>query len=101
MKVLTMEGVANHVDPESCVDVRKGIGEALTGADAGRAIEPPKYRVRKADTVSMVGRQYGAARFRKSVSASGWSKNLSTYRSRLRGNREIPGLAGVVCQSAP
>ena len=28
--------------PESCVDVRKGIGEALTGADAGRAIEPLK-----------------------------------------------------------
>ena len=42
MKVLTMEGVANHMDPESCVDVRKGIGEALTGADAGRAIEPLK-----------------------------------------------------------
>ena len=28
--------------PESCVDVRKGIGEALTGEDAGRAIEPLK-----------------------------------------------------------
>ena len=44
-----MKGVAIHVVPESCVDTRKGIGEALTGADAGRAIEPPKYRVRKAD----------------------------------------------------
>ena len=31
MKVPYGEGVANHTGPESCVDTRKGIGEALTG----------------------------------------------------------------------
>ena len=40
MKELYIEGVATHGDPESCVGVRKGAGEALTGARAGRAIEP-------------------------------------------------------------
>ncbi len=40
MKELCIEGVATHDDPESCAGVRKGAGEALTGARAGRAIEP-------------------------------------------------------------
>ena len=40
MKELYIEGVAIHDDPESCVGVREGAGEALTGAHAGRAIEP-------------------------------------------------------------
>jgi hypothetical protein len=35
MKELYIEGVATHDDPESCVDVREGAGEALTGAIAG------------------------------------------------------------------
>jgi len=40
MKELYIEGVATHGGPESCVGVRKGVGEALTGVCAGRAIEP-------------------------------------------------------------
>ena len=40
MKTLYIEGVATHDGPESCVGVRKGGGEALTGVRAGRAIEP-------------------------------------------------------------
>jgi hypothetical protein len=31
MKVPYDEGLAPHIDPESCVYARKGIGEALTG----------------------------------------------------------------------
>ena len=30
------DGVATHTDPESCVVVREGEGEALTGGRAGR-----------------------------------------------------------------
>jgi hypothetical protein len=33
------EGLASHTDPESCIDGRKAVDEALTGARAGRAIE--------------------------------------------------------------
>jgi hypothetical protein len=40
MRTLYVEGVATHDGPESCVGVREGVGEALTGVHAGRAIEP-------------------------------------------------------------
>lgn len=35
-----IEGSATHDDPEPCVGVRKGVGEASVGAHVGRAIEP-------------------------------------------------------------
>lgn len=40
MKAPCIEGVATHDDPEPCVGVRKGMGEASVGAHVGRAIEP-------------------------------------------------------------
>jgi len=47
MKELHIEGLAIHGDPESCVGVRKGVCEALTGARAGRVLSPEisQYRV--------------------------------------------------------
>ena len=36
MKAPYREGIANRPDLESCVGVREGAGEALTGAPAGR-----------------------------------------------------------------
>jgi hypothetical protein len=42
MEELYAEGLASHGGPESCVDDPRGRGEALTGARAGRAIEPRK-----------------------------------------------------------
>ncbi len=42
MKEPYNEGIANHVDPESCGGIRKGAAEALTGAPVGPAIEPRK-----------------------------------------------------------
>jgi hypothetical protein len=44
-KSLTAKGVAPHADPESCVCIRKGAGEALTGARAGQVLS----RERKID----------------------------------------------------
>ncbi len=38
MKVSCNKGVASHVGSESCVGAREGIGEALTGEDAGRVL---------------------------------------------------------------
>jgi len=38
MKEPYNEGVANHIDPESCGHVGNGMPEALTGAHAGRAL---------------------------------------------------------------
>ena len=36
MKESYDEGVASHIDPESCAEDCKGLSEALTGARAGR-----------------------------------------------------------------
>ena len=35
MKESYVEGIASHIGPKSCVGVRKGEGEALTGVNAG------------------------------------------------------------------
>ena len=43
MKEPYEEGVAHHLDPESCADVREDMGEALTGEQTGRAIELRNY----------------------------------------------------------
>jgi hypothetical protein len=48
MKELHDEGLATHIDPESCAGVREGTGEALTGARVGwvlnREIRTPGCR---------------------------------------------------------
>ena len=43
MRVLHIEGAAIHDDHESCVGVREGAGEALTGERVGRAMEPRNH----------------------------------------------------------
>ena len=43
MEELYVEGLATRDGPESCVDDLRGRGEALTGARAGRAIEPRNH----------------------------------------------------------
>jgi len=58
MKELYGEGLATHADPESCAGSRKGIGEALTGAHAGRAMEPRNPLLLGADAVTACGRQH-------------------------------------------
>ncbi len=42
MQVHYNEGLAIHIDPESCAGTREGVGEALTGDRIGQAIEPRK-----------------------------------------------------------
>jgi hypothetical protein len=69
MKVLYIEGLANHIGPESCIGVRKGEGEALTGECAGWVLNreiyaPPRGGLlRGADVLEIGGRQHLGRRF--------------------------------------
>lgn len=92
MKELYIEGVANHDDPESCAGHRKGTGEALTGAHAGRANEPRKHQDPGADAVTASGRPHGPEQNRSLRADPARSKNLSMRRVSRRENREIPSL---------
>ena len=105
MKVSCNEDVANHVGSESCVGSRKGVGEALTGEDAGRVLSLEKLMLRSADVVPTDGRQQRVSRYRKRHPHSAWSKAPCMHRSISQGrrslpfgSREIPGLAWMVIQ---
>ena len=51
MQECDIEGVASHDGPESCGCIRKDAREALTGENAGRAIEPRNKQIQSADAV--------------------------------------------------
>jgi hypothetical protein len=108
------EGVANHVDPESCAVGREALGEALTGARAGQDIEPrnqsdstletrPNHHRRAPRTSSRAEGNTGTIANRQIVAGSPRSKTLSMYGTSAHGSWEIPSLAtadGVVVRRA-
>jgi len=52
MKVPYGEGVASHTGPESCVYIRKGVGEVLTGGVQAGLLSRERYcKLRGADVV--------------------------------------------------
>jgi hypothetical protein len=92
MRELYIEGVAIHDGPESCVGVREGAGEALTGVRAGWAVEPRNAEVRGADAIetaegNIVGGVF-ASRWRTPRGRRTWARTDSlcarTGRSRGR-----------------
>jgi hypothetical protein len=101
MKTLYVEGLATHDGPESCVDVRKGGGEALTGVRAGRAIEPRKSEIGVPTlSIQAEGNIAGGA-MRELPADPARSKNLCMHGVSMRENREIPrSPAGLITQRA-
>jgi hypothetical protein len=99
MKVSYVEGIANHNGLESCVSVRKDVGEALTEERIGRVLSreihalPPRRQVlRDADAVAGGGRQHRVHRHRKVRQDPARSETPCMYGNPLRGNREVPRL---------
>jgi hypothetical protein len=53
VKVHHDEGVAIHIGPESCADVREGISEALTGECTGQPLSRESTLIPGADVVPL------------------------------------------------
>jgi len=91
MKESYGEGVAIHTGPESCADVRKGVGEALTGEHAGWALsrenESPH---RGADALRVSGRPHSSCRHRETRRGPARSETPGMHGNLSSGNREIP-----------
>jgi len=90
MKESYVEGLAAHGGPESCVAVRKGRSEALTGVRAGRVLSRERNLLRDADAVRRSGRQHSAHRYREMRRGPARSETPSMYGNTSRENREIP-----------
>jgi hypothetical protein len=88
------EGVANRLDPESCVVVREDGGEALAGARAGWVLSREiTGSVQGADVVLGNGRPHRLGRYRESQPNPARSETPCMYGNSLRGSRESSRLA--------
>src|SRR5574337_663550 len=101
MKESYVEGLASYGGPESCVHIREGVGEALTGVRAGRVssrvIHDPGLRsrgVRGAEAVEVRRRQYRCSRGSdpegEAAADPARSETPRTRGNISHGNREIP-----------
>src|SRR3990172_8383896 len=90
MKESYGKGLAAHIGPESCVAVRKGSGEALTGVRAGRVLSRESNSLRGADAVEEGGRPHPVHRHREMGRNPARSQTPCMYGNTSRENREIP-----------
>ena len=89
MKESYGKGLATHTGPESCVVVRKGHGEALTGVRAGRVFSRESNFLRGADAVGESGRPHPGRRYGEAPRVPARSETRCMYGNASRGNREI------------
>jgi len=97
MEVSYVEGLASYGGPESCVHIREGVGEALTGGRAGRvlscvihALGRKAWDVRGAEVVELHRRPHRVCRIGEAGTDSAQSQTPRMRASTLLGNREIP-----------
>ena len=89
MKESHVKGLANHNGPESCVEWRDSLGEALTGEGVGRVLSREKGLVWDADPVEVRGRQQSTCRTGKGRWYPARSETPGRHGNNLRENREI------------
>ena len=97
MKESYVEGLASYGGPESCVHIRKGVGEALTGVRAGRVssrvIHDPGLRSRVdrgAEAVEISRRPHRVCRNGEAGTDPARSQTPRTRGNISHGNREVP-----------
>ena len=100
MEVSYVEGLASYGGPESCVRIREGGIEALTGGCAGRVsscvIHAPSREVRDvrgAEVVETHRRPHRACRIGEAGMDPAQTQTPRMRASTLFGNREIPRFA--------
>lgn len=106
MKESYVEGLASYGGPESCVHIREGVGEALTGVRAGRVlsrvIHAPSREVRDvrgAEAVEISRRPHRVCRKGEAGADPARSQTPRTRGNISHGNREIPRPAAAARES--
>jgi len=105
MKESYGEGVASRTGPESCVAVREGGDEALTGGRAGRVYSRESKLLRDADAVEEGGRLHPGRRYGETPRSPARSETPCMHGRTSRENRESPwspdadGAAGRIGKS--
>ena len=106
MEVSYVEGLASYGGPESCVHIREGVGEALTGVRAGRVssrvINDPGLRSwgdRGAEAVELSRRPHRVCRNGEAGTDPARSQTPRTRGNISHGNREIPRPAAAARES--
>ena len=101
-----VEGLASYGGPESCVHIREGVGEALTGVRAGRVlsrvIHDPRLRSRGdrgAEAVEISRRPHRVCRFGEAGMDPARSETPRTRGNISHGNREVPRPAAAARES--
>jgi len=85
------EGVAIHIGPEPCADVRKGAGEASAGERTGQPLNRERPIIPGADTVPNVeGHTHGRAD-RERLDDPAWSQTLACAEASCTGTGRSHG----------
>lgn len=101
MQVHHSERVATYAGPESCVDVPRGCGEALTGECTGQPLSPVIGTVPDADAVGVCGRRNGRLRYREQPSDPAGSKTLACAEAPCAGTGRAHDRPERVCVAGP
>ena len=106
MKESYVEGLASYGGPESCVHIREGVGEALTGVRAGRVSSRVMHApwrelrvVRGAEAVGDCRRPHRCWRFGEAASDPARSETPRRRGNISHGNREVPRPAAAARES--
>jgi hypothetical protein len=94
------EGVAIHIGPEPCADVREDVGEASAGECAGQPLS------RESDSSGcrrgkLRGRQHGWARQRECSADPAWSETLACTEALCTGTGRSPARPPVFAKGGP
>ena len=102
MQVPYGDGVATHIGPEPCADVRKGAGEASAGECTGQPLNRERPIIPGADTVPNVeGHTHGRAICERPDDPA-WSQTLACAEAPCAGTGRSHGRPpALVLRAAP